>query len=86
MTMVRERRIERWGATPAPATAPFALVNLLTGPNGVGKTAALDAVVQLRQSGDLEEPPDGPPCLVYRAGNGRERWSAETDLGVRPQR
>ena len=86
MKMINELRIDRWGAMPALAMTPLAQVNLLTGPNGIGKTAALEATAELVRSGELEEPPEGPPRLVHRVGNGRERWHAEADLACPPGR
>lgn len=86
MKMISELRIDRWGAMPALAMTPLAQVNLLTGPNGVGKTAALEATAELVRSGELEEPPEGPPRLVHRVGNGRERWHAEANLACPPGR
>lgn len=50
-----------------------------------GETTA-QGTAELVRSGELEEPPEGPPRLVHRVGNGRERWHAEANLACPPGR
>ena len=65
-TRLTDLRIERWGALRALQMAPVAAVNLITGANGIGKSALLDAVAALLRDGAAAEPADSPPRLHMR--------------------